>query len=102
MSYYTGVPSEKVLGPYVGNLSNSGERVQLSSPGDVDKFGVRQYICEDRVAYSDGMHPKDQPGGIDLWPIEADGKGHSLQRLDDSLYGNDPNNWQAGEPSPGQ
>ena len=98
---YPDVPPEKVLGPYVGSLSNSGERLQLSSPGDVDKFGVRRYIREDRVVYSDGLHPEDQPGRIDLWPIEADGQGYSLHRRDDTLYGNDPNSWQAEEPSPG-
>jgi len=99
---YPGVPAAKVLGPYVGSLSNGGERVQLSSPGDLDKWGVRQYIREDRVVYSDGSHPGSQPGGIDLWPVEADGQGYSLQRIDDTLYGNDPNNWQAEEPSPAQ
>jgi len=99
---YPGVPAAKVLGPYVGSLSNAGERVQLSSPGDLDKWGVRQYIREDRVVYSDGSHPGSQPGGIDLWPTEADGEGYSLHRIDDSLYGNDPNNWQAQGPLPGE
>jgi len=98
---YPLVPAEKVLGPYEGSLNNAGERVQLSSPGDLNKFGERQYIREDRVVYSDGSHPQNQPGGIDLWPIGADGNGDSLHRIDDSLYGNDPNNWQPALPSPG-
>jgi len=98
---YPGVPAEKVLGPYQGSLSNSGERVQLSSPGDLDKFGVRQYIREDRVVYSDGSHPKDQPGGIDLWPTEADGGGKSLSRETAGEYGNDVANWRAWSPTPG-
>jgi len=66
-------------------------------PGDLDKRGIRQYIREDRVVYSDGS----QPGGIDLWPTQADGLVHPLYRIDNSLYGNDPNNWRAAEASPG-
>jgi len=98
---YPTVPSQKVLGPYDGSLDNAGERVQLSSPGDVDNQGVRRYIREDRVVYSDGSHPNSQPGNIDLWPTQADGQGDSLHRIDDTLYANDPNNWQAVVPSPG-
>ncbi len=98
---YPTVPTAKVLGPYDGSLDNAGERVQLSSPGDTDKLGIRQYIREDRVVYSDGSHPQNQPGGIDLWPTQADGNGHSLHRIDDNLYANDPNNWQSDVPSPG-
>ena len=99
---YPSVPASKVLGPYDGSLDNAGERIELSSPGDVDKWGVQQYIREDLVFYSDGSHPGNQPGDVDLWPTEADGQGYSLHRIDDSLYGNDPNNWQAAEPSSGQ
>ncbi|GAJ06895.1 unnamed protein product, partial [marine sediment metagenome] len=65
---YPAVPVEKVLGPYSGKLNNAGERLQLSMPGDVDEFGTRYYIRVDRVSYSDGSHPEDCPGGVDLWP----------------------------------
>jgi len=91
-----------VLGPYSGKLSNGGERLQISMPGDVDLQGVRQYIRVDRVTYSDGSHPEDCPGGVDLWPTQADGTGASLERVSTSLYGNDPNNWIATAPTPGQ
>ena len=89
-----------VFGPYDGKLNNGGEKVELGKPGDED-VGVRYYIRVDRVNYSDGSHPEDCPGGVDLWPTEADGGGDSLTRISDSLYGNDPNNWQAATPSPG-
>ena len=95
------VPAERVFGPYSGNLQNDGERIELALPGDVDKYGVQHYIRVDRVAYSDGSHPEDCPGGVDLWPAAADGYGMSLHRVDDRRYGNDPNNWQAATPSPG-
>ena len=97
---YPGVPAHKIFGPYEGRLSNDGERIELSMPGDIDKFGRRQYIMIDRVAYSDGSHPEDCPGGVDYWPVEADGGGKSLVRIDSHEYGNDPNNWTASVPSP--
>ncbi|MHC4890531.1 MAG: hypothetical protein ACYTEO_13825 [Planctomycetota bacterium] len=41
------------------------------------------------------------PGGVDLWPPEADGGGKSLARKVSTDYGNDVINWEAGDPSPG-
>ncbi|UCG46474.1 MAG: lamin tail domain-containing protein, partial [Phycisphaerales bacterium] len=99
---YPNVPGELVLGPYDGKLSDGGEKVELARPGDVDEFGERQYIRVDRVAYSDGSHPGDTPGELDLWPVAADGAGSSLARINMTLYGNDPNNWTAETPSPAQ
>jgi hypothetical protein len=95
-------PGVEVLGSYDGKLNNGGEKLELSMPGDVDEFGTRYYIRVDRVNYGDGSHPEDCPGGVDLWPVEADGGGESLNRLLTDRYGNDPNNWDANTPSPGQ
>jgi hypothetical protein len=100
-----GMPPDGVipLGAYDGKLSNSGERLELSMPGDIDEFGSRHYIRADRVDYSDGSHPEDEPGGVDLWPTGPDGGGASLSRVTAELYGNDPNNWAASyPPTPGQ
>ena len=84
-------------------LSNAGEQLELSMPGDIDKYGRQHYIRVDRVTFSDGSHHEDAPGEVDLWPIEADGGGKSLRRVDSSLYGNDPNNWALGDPpTPGE
>ncbi|MHC4744019.1 MAG: lamin tail domain-containing protein, partial [Planctomycetota bacterium] len=98
---YPSVPEAKIFGPYDGQLDNGGEQLELEMPGDIDKFGRQHYIRIDRVTYSDGDHSSDVPGGVDLWPVEADGGGMSLNRIDTSLYGNDPNNWTAQTPSPG-
>ncbi|GAF95083.1 unnamed protein product, partial [marine sediment metagenome] len=94
-------PGVQVLGSYDGWLSNAGEKVELGMPGDTDLFGTRYYIRIDRVNYSDGSHPEDCPGGVDLWPTKADGPGKSLSRKDPNDYGNDVINWKAGDPSPG-
>jgi hypothetical protein len=99
---YPGVPAEKILGPYDGKLSNAGERLELGMPGDVDKYGKRYYIRVDRINYSDGFHPEDCPGGVDLWPSEPDGYGKSLTRKVLNDYGNDPDNWIASTFSPGE
>lgn len=114
---YSAVPVQKVFGPYEGRLSNSGEKIELSMPGDVDASGVRHYIRVDRVNYSDGSHPsttlrarpepvegagpQNAPDQVDLWPVEANGGGRSLTRIAPSGYGNDPENWIAAEPTPG-
>jgi len=84
-----------------GKLDNGGGALRLLKPGDVDKEGIRYWIEVDRIRYSDGSHAEELPGGIDLWPIEADGSGSSLSRLLPARYGNDPNNWQAAIPTPG-
>lgn len=97
---YPHVPVNKVFGPYSGKLDNDGERIELCMPGDIDKYGRQQYIRIERVTYSDGSHPGSEPGEADLWPVEADGIGKALIRIASELYGNDPNNWVAGEPSP--
>ena len=94
-------PGVQVLEGYGGRLSNGGERLQIGMPGDTDKFGTRYYIRIDRVTYSDGLHPEDCPGGVDLWPTEADGLGKSLSRKVPNDYGNDVANWKAATPSPG-
>ena len=99
---YPGVPAEKIFGSYDGKLSNAGERLELGMPGDINTKNERQYIRVDRVNYSDGSHPEDCPGWIDLWPTEPDGSGKSLTRKVLSDYGNDPDNWAASAPTPGE
>jgi len=97
-SAYSSVPEDVQIFEWGdGRLNNAGEKVQLSKPGDQveDK---RYYIRVDRVNYSDGSHPS----GEDLWPVEPDGQGKSLMRIVPADYGNDPENWTAANPSPGQ
>ncbi len=99
---YPDAPSESILGPYDGNLSNAGESLELSMPGEVNGVGEGYYIRVDRVNYSDGSHPENCPGGVDLWPSQADGDGYSLTRKALSDYGNDPGNWLAASPTPAE
>lgn len=80
-----------------GSLSNGGEKVEISMPGDVNASLERQYIRVDRVNYSDGSHPLVD----DLWPTDPDGTGTSLFRVVSANYGNDVINWQSAIATPG-
>jgi hypothetical protein len=100
---YPSVDAEKIYGPYSGRLSNAGESLELGMPsGRTNGSGEPYYIRIDRINYSDGSHPEDCPGSVDLWPMEADGDGLSLHRVNAADYGNDPDNWTASTPSPGE
>ena len=79
-----------VLGPFAGNLQDSGERLELRRPDVPDTNGV-SYINVDVVRYNDRAP----------WPPAADGAGPSLQRLNAAAYGDDPINWMAAGPTPG-
>ena len=98
---YPRVRTEMILGPYDGKLSDAGESIEISMPGERNQDDEQQYIRIDRVNYSDGSHPEDCPGFVDLWPTEPDGTGQSLTRKILTDYGNDPANWQAATPFPG-
>jgi hypothetical protein len=97
---YPRVHADTILGPFKAKLSNSGESIELSKPGERDQSGEQQYISVDQVNYSDGSHPEDWPGFVDIWPTEPDGSGQALTRRILTDYGNDPANWQAALPFP--
>ena len=90
---YGSANGSDVMGPFENDtkLSNSGERLQLSLPGDTDLLGIRYYVQVDSVLYDDGLP----------WPASPDGDGQSLGRISDTGYGDDVINWQAQTPSPG-
>ncbi len=79
-----------LVGPLGGRLDNGGEEITLSRPDAPQQApqpdaGFVPMILVDRVVYGD----------LAPWPLAADGGGASLQRLADSLYGNEPLNWKA-------
>jgi hypothetical protein len=97
---YGVLPGGVQLLDYDAKLQNSGEELQLSKPGDekLDAPGEYYAIRVDRVSYSDGSHPV----GEDPWPNGPDGHGYALTKTWFDRYGNDPNNWTAALPSPGE
>ncbi len=91
LSHFSIAPGTQVFAWPKGGLNNGGEKLQLSKAGELEN-GQRYWIRVDRVVYTD-----EYP-----WPTRADGDGSALQRRDAQAYGNDPANWQALAPSPGQ
>ena len=81
-----GPTSRPVLGPFDGQLNNSGEKLELAMPtSDFDNDNERIYITMEHVEY----------GENDPWPEEADGQGYMLFKRPLRNYSNDPINWQA-------
>jgi hypothetical protein len=86
-----GVPANvAILGPYAGQLQDSGERLELLRPEVIESNGLA-YVSVDEVRYNDRAP----------WPFAADGGGASLQRKNPPAYGNDPASWDAAGPTPG-
>ena len=79
-----GVP---VLGPYAGELQDSGENLELQEPDNPNVDGI-PYVTVDAVRYNDKLP----------WPPAADGGGLALRRLALADYGNDPANWAGAVP----
>ncbi len=84
-----------ILGPWRGKLDNRGDTVELERPDNpnVSAIGtVVPYYVVEKIAYADTAP----------WPASADGGGASLQRIEPTLFANDPLNWQATTPTAGQ
>lgn len=68
------------------------ELLQADGERESDTEYAARFVLADRVAYRDAWP----------WPEAADGLAFSLQRLVETEYGNDPANWTAAAPSPGE
>jgi len=80
----------RLYGPYGGVLANEGERVGLERPQapDLPGDGV-SWVIVDEADYFGGAP----------WPVDPDGVGRAIERVDALGSGNDPDNWAAPEPS---
>lgn len=90
------VPAQvPIFGPWRGNLNNSKATVELERPDKPNisptETVVPYYVVE-KIAY-ESKAP---------WPAVAAGTGASLQRIEATLFANDPLNWQAATPTAGQ
>jgi len=84
-----------LLGPWSGKLNNAGETVVLERPDNPNLLptGVEvPYYQVESVAYSP----------LAPWPTSANGGGASLQRIEPTLFADEPLNWQAANPTAGQ
>jgi Lamin Tail Domain/CotH kinase protein len=78
-----------ILGPYQDQLVDATDTIELYKL-DVSSDHVR-FVLIERVTYSNLLP----------WPTEADGSGLSVQRISPDEFGNDPINWTAAAPTPG-
>jgi len=90
------VPGQVALyGPLRGRLANEGESVALLKPDPPQTSGpdtgLVPYVLIERIAYSSSAP----------WPLDANGTGKSLQRINGGEYGNEPLNWTAVAPTAG-
>ena len=92
-----GIGSDIVLlGPWSGRLDNASDSVELYRPDAPQESphpdaGYIPYVLVERVQY----------GSTSPWPADAAGGALSLQRVDPTLYGNDPIHWKSSTPTPG-
>ena len=85
-------PAVKLVGGYTGNLSDTGEKIQLLRPGSpTSSPQFYPALLEDEITY----------GIASPWPIGANGAGSSLQRLALDDWGNDASSWTAALPTVG-
>jgi hypothetical protein len=82
----------QIYGPYPGLLDDFGERVTLQAPDTPNPGASVPYVIVEEIRY-DYKAP---------WPPSANGGGVSLQRRSPLAFGNDPTNWAAATPTPGQ
>ena len=71
---FSGATEDNTFGPFVSQLSNSGERITLSDAGN---------------AIVDSMHYRD----TGEWPYAADGAGRSLERVVAASPSYEPSTW---------
>lgn len=88
---YSVPQSVPVFGPTTGTLQNSGELLELQAP-DTPNTNEVPYVTLEAVRYNDKSP----------WPAAADGTGLSLQRIQPASFANEPMNWSAAAPTPGQ
>ena len=85
-----------ITGPWIGQLDNDNESLDLEKPDSTLTPEMTEDLTLPMVQVEEVNYRDDDP-----WPVEADGNGASLNRLDSTAFANDPVNWTAGPPSPG-
>lgn len=89
-------PETPVFGPFTGRLANEGDRVGLYFPDTPETtppvVGYVPYVLAETVDYSI----------VAPWPTNANGTGNSISRIDPAGFANEPTNWVAATPSPGE
>ncbi|MBE0534059.1 MAG: lamin tail domain-containing protein [Phycisphaerae bacterium] len=86
-----GDQASEILGPYVGRLSDVGERVALESPQADSAGQANSWVIVDEVIYFSKAP----------WVAGAAGSGRALWRIGVDAHGSDPAAWSMSSPKPG-
>jgi hypothetical protein len=86
-----------ILGPWIGQLNDSGDSIEFYRPDPVQlpphpDAGFVPFVRIDKVNYKTSGS----------WPGGANETGFSLQRKNSLLFGNDPFNWASDAPTAGR
>ena len=89
-----GVP---LFGPWTGTLNNSGESLELKRPDEpvdlpASNAGEVPYVSVEQIHYLPTAP----------WPEGASGTGKSLQRQHSQVFGDEPLQWVAADPTAGR
>jgi len=82
--------SVAIVGPYIGGLNDFHEQVDLRRP-DIPNLDPECMCQVAPLVVWDGVHYYD----FDEWPVEADGAGSSLERINARGVSQPPTNWGA-------
>ena len=82
--------SLQIVGFYIGGLNDFHDQVDLRRPDNPDLDPVCTCQVAPMVVW-DGVHYYD----FDEWPVEADGNGSSLERINAQSVSQPPTNWGA-------
>lgn len=94
-TYPDGLAGKEVVeGTFHGNITY----VTLSVYDQENK----RYVVREKVTYNSGGPFMPQAAWRFLWPETANGQGDALHRMRLDDYANDPNNWEAAPPTPGE
>lgn len=81
---YSLAPTTKIF-TFIGALDNNGETISLKMP-------LNPYVDNGIIKIPHATTEKIKYNNTSPWPL-ANGNGMLLQRIDNSVYGNDPANW---------
>ncbi|MGC8886079.1 MAG: lamin tail domain-containing protein [Verrucomicrobiia bacterium] len=88
--FYRTSTNIRIFGPFSKKLNNDEDEIKLFKP-NLDKSGIVMEVLVETVHYKDSLP----------WDAGADGTGLSLQRVNSNIFANEPTNWVAAMPTPG-
>lgn len=90
-----GIGPEVAVRTYAGRLDNSGERLELRQPS------IPYTLPAGTLGWAYRVVDAARWEAVSPWPVNADGGGACLERIDPRLPGDAMRAWKAANPTPG-